>query len=52
METKLQMKYWKSSKFQMSKILNYPEIMTQGKTPKEIIENMKDAYMLMARGTR
>lgn len=31
----------------MGKLLEYPDIMTQGKTLKELEENMKEAYMLM-----
>ena len=48
METKLKMVYWKGEKFWVGKILEYPDIMTQGKTLKELEENMKEAYMLMA----
>ena len=47
METKLKMVYWKGEKFWVGKILEYPDIMTQGKTLKELEENMKEAYMLM-----
>ena len=47
METKLKMVYWKSEKFWVGKLLEHPEIMTQGKTLKELEENMKDAYTLM-----
>ena len=48
METKLQMIYWKGSKFWVGKLLEHPEIMTQGETLEELEENMKDAYILMA----
>ena len=48
MVTKLQMIYWKSDKFWVGKLLERPDIMTQGKTLKELEENMRDAYMLMA----
>ena len=48
METKLKMVYWKGDKFWVGKLLEYPEIMTQGRTLKELEENMKDAFMLMA----
>ncbi len=48
MVTKMQMIYWKGDKFWIGKLLEHPEIMTQGKTLKELEENMKDAYMLMA----
>ncbi|MEK7353413.1 MAG: type II toxin-antitoxin system HicB family antitoxin [Chloroflexota bacterium] len=47
METKLKMVYWKGEKFWVGKLLDHPEIMTQGKTLKELEENMKDAYTLM-----
>jgi predicted RNase H-like HicB family nuclease len=47
MVTKLQMIYWKGDKFWVVKLLEHPEIMTQGKTLQELEENMKDAYILM-----
>ena len=47
METKLKMVYWKGEKFWVGKLLEYPDIMTQGKTLKELEANMKEAYMLM-----
>ena len=47
METKLKMIYWKGERFWVGKILEHPEIMTQGETLEELEENMKDAYMLM-----
>ena len=47
METKLNMIYWKGEKFWVGKLLEHPEIMTQGETLKELEENMKDAYALM-----
>jgi predicted RNase H-like HicB family nuclease len=31
----------------VGKLLEYPDIMTQGKTMKELEKNMKEAYMLM-----
>jgi len=42
------MVYWKGEKFWVGKLLEHPEIMTQGETLEELEENMKDAYMLMA----
>ncbi len=48
MKTKMTMIYWKEEKFWIGKLLEHPEIMTQGKTIKELEENIKDAYMLMA----
>jgi predicted RNase H-like HicB family nuclease len=47
METKLNMIYWKGEKFWVGKLLEHPEIMTQGKTLEELEDNMKDAYALM-----
>lgn len=47
METKLKMVYWKAEKFWVGKLLDHPEIMTQGETLKKLEENMKDAYVLM-----
>lgn len=48
MKTKITMIYWKGEKFWLGKILEHPEIMTQGETLKELEENIKDAYLLMA----
>ena len=48
METILRMIYWKGERFWVGKLLEHPEIMTQGETLEELEENMKDAYMLMA----
>lgn len=47
METKLKMIYWKGEKFWVGKLLEHPEIMSQGKTLEELEENMKDAFTLM-----
>ena len=47
MKRKLKMVYWKGDKFWVGKLLDYPEIMTQGETLRELEENMKDAYVLM-----
>lgn len=47
MRNKLKMVYWKSEKFWIGKLLEHPEIMTQGETLKELEENMKEAYVLM-----
>ncbi len=43
----LTMIYWKEKKFWLGKLREHPEIMTQGKTLKELEENIKDAYRLM-----
>ncbi len=47
MQTKLKMIYWKGESFWLGKLLEHPEIMTQGETLEELEENMRDAYMLM-----
>ncbi|MCL0064536.1 type II toxin-antitoxin system HicB family antitoxin [Dehalococcoidia bacterium] len=49
MQTKMNMIYWKGDKFWVGKLLEHPEIMTQGDTIEELEENMKDAYLLMTR---
>ena len=38
--------YWKGEQFWLGKLLEYPEIMTQGETIEESEENLKDAYRL------
>ncbi len=50
MKTKMTMIYWKCKKFWLGKLLEHPEIMTQGETLEELEENIKDAYLLMADG--
>lgn len=47
MNLKLTMIYWKSEKFWLGKLLEHPEIMTQGRTLKELEENIADAYRMM-----
>lgn len=47
MNTKLTMVYWKSKKFWLGKLVEHPEIMTQGRTLAELEENIKDAYRMM-----
>ena len=47
MTTRLTLVYWKSETFWLGKLLEHPEIMTQGETLEELEENIKDAYLLM-----
>ena len=47
MKTELKMIYWKSGKFWLGKFEEHPEIMTQGRTVKELEENLRDAYKMM-----
>ena len=44
MNKKLTMIYWKREKFWLGKLLEHPEIMTQGETLEEL-QNLKDAYL-------
>ena len=48
MTQKLTMVYWKSEQFWLGKVLEHPEIMTQGETVEELEENLKDAFRTMA----
>ncbi|MFH0822491.1 MAG: type II toxin-antitoxin system HicB family antitoxin [Pseudomonadota bacterium] len=41
------MAYWKGEKYWLGKLLDHPEIMTQGETLEELEANIKDAYLLM-----
>jgi predicted RNase H-like HicB family nuclease len=45
--TRITMVYWKGERFWVGKVLEHPEIMTQGETMEELEENIKDAYRLM-----
>jgi predicted RNase H-like HicB family nuclease len=47
MGTELTMIYWKGRKYWLGKLREHPEIMTQGRTLKELEENLRDAYRLM-----
>jgi predicted RNase H-like HicB family nuclease len=44
---RLKMVYWKGDRYWLGKLLEHPEIMTQGETLEELEENLKDAYLLM-----
>jgi len=41
------MVYWKGEKFWVGKLIDHPEVMTQGKTLEELEENIADAYKLL-----
>jgi len=47
METVMTMIYWKSERFWLGKLKEHPEIMTQGRTIKELEDNLRDAYQMM-----
>ena len=44
MSKQLTMVYWKSETFWLGKLIEYPEIMTQGETLEELKEHLKDLY--------
>ena len=46
--TNMKMVYWKSDHFWLGKLLDHPEIMTQGESLEELEENIREAYLLMA----
>ena len=41
------MVYWKGEHFWLGKILEHPEIMSQGETIEDLEEHLKDAYRLL-----
>jgi len=45
---KMTLVYWKGEKFWLGKLLEHPEIMTQGRTLEELERNIREAFMLMA----
>ena len=47
MNRQLTMVYWKGEQFWLGKLLEYPEIMTQGETVEELEASLKDAYTLL-----
>jgi predicted RNase H-like HicB family nuclease len=46
--SKMTLVYWKSQKFWLGKLLEHPEIMTQGRTLAELEQNIREAFLLMA----
>ena len=47
MRSKMHMIYWKGEKFWLGKLKEHPEIMTQGRTLRELQENLRDAYNML-----
>jgi predicted RNase H-like HicB family nuclease len=39
--------YWKREQFWLGKLLEPPEVMTQGETIEALEENLRDAYRLL-----
>jgi predicted RNase H-like HicB family nuclease len=44
---KVTMVYWQGERFWLGKLLEHPEIMTQGESLEDLEENLKDAYRLL-----
>jgi predicted RNase H-like HicB family nuclease len=47
MDRQMTMVYWKGEKHWLGKLLEHPEIMTQGETLEELEKDLKDAYRLL-----
>jgi predicted RNase H-like HicB family nuclease len=47
MDRRLTMVYWRGERFWLGKLLEHPQIMTQGETLEELEENLRDAYMMI-----
>jgi predicted RNase H-like HicB family nuclease len=45
MNKHLTMVYWNGDRFWLGKLLEHPEIMSQGETLEDLEENLKDAYL-------
>ena len=48
MTQSLNIVYWKGVSFWVEKLLDYPEIMSQGETIEELEANLGEAHLLMA----
>jgi predicted RNase H-like HicB family nuclease len=48
MPTTMNMIYWKGERFWVGKLLDHPEIMSQGETLEELEANLREAFLLMA----
>jgi predicted RNase H-like HicB family nuclease len=47
MEKRMTMLYWKGEKFWLGKLMERPDIMSQGETVEKLEENLRDAYEMM-----
>ena len=47
MKSKLKMVYWKGEKYWVGKLVDHPDVMSQGETLEELEENIVDAYKLL-----
>ncbi len=48
MSTTMTLVYWRGEQFWLGKLLEHPDIMTQGESLDELESNIRDAYLLMA----
>jgi hypothetical protein len=48
MSNTMNMVYWRGDTFWVGKLLDHPEIMSQGETMEELEANLREAYLLMA----
>lgn len=44
MNAQLKMVYWKGERYWLGKLVDHPEIMSQGESVEELEENLRDAY--------
>jgi predicted RNase H-like HicB family nuclease len=47
---KIKYVYWQEEDFWIGYLDNYPDYMTQGKTPEELKQNLKDIYLDLKSG--
>lgn len=47
MNLQTNMLYWRGERFWLGKLVDHPEIMSQGETLEELEENLRDAYREM-----
>ena len=47
MTAQLKIVYWRGERYWLGKLVDHPEIMTQGETIEELDENLRDAYREM-----
>lgn len=47
MEARLKMVYWQGKRFSVGKLVNHPEILTQGETIEVLADTLTDAHRLM-----
>jgi predicted RNase H-like HicB family nuclease len=48
MTNTMNMVYWKGETYWVGKLLDHPDIMSQGETLEELEVNLREAYLLMA----